>query len=199
VARIAGWTPFRELDAIERRLRRMLQDIGLVSALLPAADAYETADEFVVELEVPGYDEKELSIEISDHALKVTGERTATRDEAEKRFRLRERLEHKFERRFQLPPEADTGTSKRSSRRACSGCTSRSGRRRARRGWRSRNPGPLRGLILRRRPIEADRQKRLGGRERVRVLERDRGFPIEPSTSSWPGCPIRMIQVSVLA
>ncbi len=29
-----------------------------VSTLLPAADVYETVDEFVVELEVPGYEEK---------------------------------------------------------------------------------------------------------------------------------------------
>jgi HSP20 family molecular chaperone IbpA len=36
-----------------------------VSALVPAADAYETGDEFVVELEVPGFDEKELSIAVS--------------------------------------------------------------------------------------------------------------------------------------
>jgi hypothetical protein len=50
---IARWTPFRELDTIERRMRRMLEGIGFVSALLPAADVYETADEFVVELEVP--------------------------------------------------------------------------------------------------------------------------------------------------
>ena len=108
MARIARWTPFRELDAIERRVRRMLQDVGFVSALLPAADAYETADTFVVELEVPGYDEKELSVEISDRTLKVSGERKETQEAAEKAFRLRERLERKFERRFELPREANT-------------------------------------------------------------------------------------------
>jgi HSP20 family protein len=108
VARIAGRTPFRELDTIERRMRGMLEDIGLVSALLPATDVYETADEFVVELEVPGYDETDLSIEISDHTLKVSGERTETKEEAQKMFRLRGRLERTFERRFELPLETDT-------------------------------------------------------------------------------------------
>ena len=108
MASIATWTPFRQLDAIERRIRRMLEDIGFVSARLPAADVYQTAEEFVVELEVPGYEENELSIEISDHTLTVTGERMETRDEMGKEFRLRERLEHKFERRYELPREADT-------------------------------------------------------------------------------------------
>ena len=103
---IARRTPFRELDAMERRLRRVLEDIGLVSALLPAADAYESADEFVVELEVPGFDEKELSIEVSDNTLKVSGERTET-TAAGTKFRLRERLERRFERRVELPPDSD--------------------------------------------------------------------------------------------
>jgi HSP20 family protein len=108
VRRIATWTPFRALDAIERRSRRMLEDIGLLSALLPAADVYETADEFVVELEVPGYEEKELNIQVSDHTLKITGERTQTKEEAAKTFRLRGRLEREFERKFELPVDADT-------------------------------------------------------------------------------------------
>jgi HSP20 family protein len=57
---------------------------------------------------VPGFDEKELSIEVSDQTLKVSGERTETTVAAEKRFRFRERPERKFERRFDLPREADT-------------------------------------------------------------------------------------------
>ncbi len=105
--RVAGWTPFRELDAIERRVRRVLEDVGFVSALLPAADVYETANEFVVELEVPGFDENELSIEISDHSLRVSGQRTQTKQDVDKRFRSRGRIERQFERRFELPANAD--------------------------------------------------------------------------------------------
>ena len=107
MATIVKWTPFRELDAMERRIRRMLGDFGFAPAL-PAADVYETADEFVVELEVPGYEEKELGIEVSDHTVTVTGEREETKEEKEKTFWLQERLERQFERRFELPAEADT-------------------------------------------------------------------------------------------
>ena len=92
MATIVKWTPFRELDAMERRIRRMLGDFGFAPAL-PAADVYETADEFVVELEVPGYEEKELGIEVSDHTVTVTGEREETKEEKEKTFWLQERLE----------------------------------------------------------------------------------------------------------
>lgn len=49
-------TPLRELDTVERRLRRMLEDLGIAPAPVPAARVYKTEDEFVAELEVPGYD-----------------------------------------------------------------------------------------------------------------------------------------------
>lgn len=101
-------SPFHELDWMERGMRRMFDELGFAPSIVPAADVYETKNEFVVELDVPGFDEKELGIEVSDHMLVVTGERRDVEAEREKDFRLRERLEERFERRFHLPPEADT-------------------------------------------------------------------------------------------
>ena len=61
-------------------------------------------------MEVPGYDEKELSVTISDHTLAVTGDRKeeSSKPQKTKSLRIRERLESHFERRFQLPLEADS-------------------------------------------------------------------------------------------
>ncbi len=105
---IVRWTPFTELDSMERRMRRVFEEIGFAPGLAPAADVYETADEFVVEVEAPGYDEKELSIEVSDHTVAIKGSHHAITDEKRKEFALHERLEREFERRFILPREADT-------------------------------------------------------------------------------------------
>jgi HSP20 family protein len=102
------WTPFSEVDIIDRRMRRMFAGLGIVPTLTPAADIYEADDELVVELEVPGFDEKELEIEVSDHTLTVKGERREEKDVKEKALRLRERLEASFERTFVLPTEADS-------------------------------------------------------------------------------------------
>jgi HSP20 family molecular chaperone IbpA len=44
-------------------MRRLFEDVGVLPALAPAADVYETDGEFVVELEVPGFYAKELEIE----------------------------------------------------------------------------------------------------------------------------------------
>lgn len=92
---------------MERRMRRMFGDLGLVPATFPAADVYETESEYVFEVEAPGFEEKELTVEVSDHTLMVKGEQAEEREKKEKTFRLHERLEKTFERRFELPPEAE--------------------------------------------------------------------------------------------
>ena len=101
------WAPFGELDSFERRVRRFLGDAGLTIVPLPAADVYETEDEFVVEVEAPGFSEQELVVETTDHTLRVAGAHGETTERAEKAFRQRERLSTGFERRFVLPPDVD--------------------------------------------------------------------------------------------
>jgi HSP20 family protein len=105
---IVKWAPFAELDSVERRMRRMAAEFGFAPGFVPAADVYETDEEFVVELEVPGFDERELTIEVTDHTLAIKGEREKTEEKKTKEFALHERLERKFERRFVLPPDAAT-------------------------------------------------------------------------------------------
>ena len=104
---LVRWSPFPELDVLERRMRRTLEDMGLAPAPLPAADLYETDGEFVVALDVPGFEESELEIEVSDHTLTVTGERKEAKQEEGKEYMLHERVEQRFARRFELPVEAD--------------------------------------------------------------------------------------------
>ncbi len=103
-------SPFRDIDLMERRMRRMFSDFPFpfMPAWTPAADVYETDGEFVVELEVPGYEEKELDVEVSDHTLVIKGAREKEIEKKEKALRLHERLESTFERRFELPVQTDS-------------------------------------------------------------------------------------------
>jgi HSP20 family protein len=105
---LVRWSPLGELDSMERRMRRMLGEIGFAPPAIPAADVYETKDELVLELELPGYAEADLVLEVSDHVVTVKGERHEEKDAKEKTFRLHERLERQFERRFELPHDVDT-------------------------------------------------------------------------------------------
>jgi HSP20 family protein len=107
VTTMVRWDPFRELDRLERGLRGFRTPLFAFPAF-PAADVYETDEEYVVELEVPGFEEKELTIEVLDHMLTVKGEHEATAEKEEKTYRLQERLEQQFERSFELPPTVDT-------------------------------------------------------------------------------------------
>lgn len=102
------WTPIRELDRFERRMRRLAEDAGFFPTAGPASDVYETDEEYVVELDVPGFDDKELAVEVDDHTLVVKGERTEEAKKEDKAVLLRERLEREFERRFALPYVADS-------------------------------------------------------------------------------------------
>jgi HSP20 family protein len=99
------WTPFRDLDLMERRMRNLLP--ALTMPALPATDIIETEAEYVFELEVPGYEEQELDIEVVDHTITISGRRQAEEEAADQALRLHERLEAEFERSFQLPFAAD--------------------------------------------------------------------------------------------
>ncbi len=105
MTRMVKWDPFRDFDLMLPGIRRMLP--LSVEPVYPAADIYETDDEFVVEVEVPGFEEKELAIEVTDHTLSVKGEHEETMEKKEKTFRLHERLEKTFERQFALPETVD--------------------------------------------------------------------------------------------
>jgi HSP20 family protein len=105
---IVRWRPFTEPGPLEGAMRRLFEDFGLAPGLSPAADAYETDSEYVVELELPGYKKTELAVDVTDHALVIKGEPEKATEERTREFTLHERLPHAFERRFLLPTPADT-------------------------------------------------------------------------------------------
>lgn len=109
MATIVRWNPWRELEQMQHRMRRMFEGSDLAPGGFPAADVYETDSEVVVEIEAPGFEEKEIEVEVADHTLVIKGGRKEEKEQKEKSFWLRERLESTFERRFELPPETDTG------------------------------------------------------------------------------------------
>jgi HSP20 family protein len=107
MASLVRWAPFGDLDILDRRMRRLLEDFGVAGARLPTSDVLETEQELIVKLDAPGFDEKDLSLEVSDHTLVVRGERSGATEDEDAHFYVRERMDAQFERLFVLPPEAD--------------------------------------------------------------------------------------------
>lgn len=70
---------------------------------VPALDIWETDDEIVYALDLPGISEEKISVELDEGALTITGERERTVEESKERFYRFERRHGTFSRTFGVP------------------------------------------------------------------------------------------------
>ena len=97
-----------ELDAMSEEFSRRFGLRPAPTGLrgwLPPVDVWETESELVIELDVPGCHPENISAELVDQQLVVTGERTAPGG-AVRRYRS-ERWQGRFLRSFVVPREMD--------------------------------------------------------------------------------------------
>ena len=73
------------------------------AAWRPRTDVRETEKEFVIDLEIPGIDKKDIKVEVKENTLTISGERCEESTEEETDYYRRERRYGKFERSFGLP------------------------------------------------------------------------------------------------
>jgi len=83
---------------------------------VPALDFAETPDTYVVHVEVPGVDPKEVSISIEDGRLEIAGEKSAEQSEEKQGWFRVERSHGSFRRAVELPGAVDTGKVKAEAR-----------------------------------------------------------------------------------
>ncbi len=69
----------------------------------PELDLYETEDAFILEVDLPGVKEKEVSVHVDDGDLILSGHRVCDRVTAQSSFHRHERHEGQFLRRLPLP------------------------------------------------------------------------------------------------
>lgn len=96
------WGPLREFDELQRLLAGTTE--GSPRAWSPAADVRETDEEYVVEIEVPGLAREDISVELAEGRLTVSGEIA----EREGHFLRRTRRTGQFRYVATLPEDADT-------------------------------------------------------------------------------------------
>lgn len=88
--------------------------------VLPPVDIYETKDAFMVELELPGYDEPDIEAQVDGNTLTIKSKRHEEQardvsekpetENAERVYLLRERRKAGFTRSFMLPENAEPDT-----------------------------------------------------------------------------------------
>jgi HSP20 family protein len=111
---ITRWDPFREAVSLQNRVNSLFRTLNegetpvAASSFIPAVDIYEDPEKVVLKLEVPGIDQKDLSVNIENNTLTVKGERKFEADEKEQNFQRIERSYGSFIRAFTLPTTVNT-------------------------------------------------------------------------------------------
>ena len=111
--RLNRTTPARGLRPLDRffddPLSRFFEGWDLDSPTRgwnPPVDIHEEGDKIVMAVELPGFTEEEISINVDDGRLTVSGERSFEKKEDRDYHRV-ERYYGKFQRTFQLPTTVD--------------------------------------------------------------------------------------------
>jgi HSP20 family protein len=75
---------------------------------MPLANVAETEKDWVVSMELPGMDEKDVEVRLNGKELVVSGERKEEKETKDKQFHRTESSYGMFERRFELPGDVRT-------------------------------------------------------------------------------------------
>ena len=113
------WEPVRELNTIQHEMNRLFNtffetpapsNAGAQAALrrwIPAMDLVETDDAFVLRADLPGVTEKDVTIELEDNVLTVSGERKSEHEDRKEGYYRVERTFGSFSRSLTLPEGVD--------------------------------------------------------------------------------------------
>ncbi|MDD9878590.1 MAG: Hsp20/alpha crystallin family protein [Magnetovibrio sp.] len=85
-----------------RHLGRRIADF-----FTPDADAAATEDAYEITMELPGVAESDISVEVHDNRLTVTGEKKSRHEEQGRTYYFSERTYGAFRRAFRLPDDSD--------------------------------------------------------------------------------------------
>lgn len=112
---IVRWEPLRELGTLQSEMNRLFNTVfdgptpngTTMRRWMPAMDLLESGDDFVLKADLPGLSEEDVTIELEDSTLTISGERKAEHQaEGEGYYRV-ERSTGAFSRSLTLPKGVD--------------------------------------------------------------------------------------------
>ena len=107
VVRYEPWSLVNRLQKDIDRLFAPHTTAADTGAWLPPVDIHEEANQFVLNVDLPGVDPKAVEITADQGVLTIRGQREDARREARDGYRRIERIKGEFQRRFTLPETAD--------------------------------------------------------------------------------------------
>ena len=109
---LVRWEPVRELTSLQNEMNRVFSSFfdspagGNGQSLrrwVPAMDLVETEDHFVLKADLPGLGSDDVTIEVEDNVLTVSGERRIEHETQREGFYRVERASGAFRRSLTLP------------------------------------------------------------------------------------------------
>ena len=114
---LVRWNPWNEMSALQNRINSLINEPFFRSGReddelslgfrYPAVDMFENEDKIVIKAELPGVDKKDISVDVKDRVLTLSGERNYDHEVKEENYYRRERAHGKFKRAFNLPADVD--------------------------------------------------------------------------------------------
>ena len=113
---LVRWNPWREMSTLQHRINHLFNepffrggddDELCMGIWHPAVDMFDDDDKIVIKAELPGMDKKDISVDIEDRVLTLSGERNYDNEVKEENYYRRERTTGKFKRAFNLPADVD--------------------------------------------------------------------------------------------
>jgi HSP20 family protein len=108
MATLVRWEPFREIAALQNEMSRFMNGLlegngRTTQAWVPALDVWETGQDIVYALDLPGIPEEKISVELDEGALTISAERERAQEESNDRYYRFERRFGTFSRTFGVP------------------------------------------------------------------------------------------------
>lgn len=113
---IVKWDPFSKLPSLQDRINSIFEEAFPASAndgipsmcdWRPLVDTYEEGETIVINAELPGVNKENISIDVKDNTISISGHRVLDENICDKKFFRRERCHGRFHRAFTLPETAD--------------------------------------------------------------------------------------------
>ncbi len=111
MSNLSRWEPMREMVTLRDAMDRLFDDaftrpwnLGDGGRFgMPAVDMYQTDDDVVVKMSVPGMKPEDVQISVTGDTLVIKGETKEENDNKEKAYHIREQRWGSFERTLTLP------------------------------------------------------------------------------------------------
>jgi HSP20 family protein len=109
---LVRWKPFGDLISMHDKINRLFEDAfqkdvdkyqDSLTSWYPAADIYETKNDYVFKLEIPGLSKEDINIECNGNTLSIKGEKKEETEVKKENYHRIESYCGTFARSFNLP------------------------------------------------------------------------------------------------